>query len=216
MTARRTRDARKRRLIGIGILVALLIAMALGTNVVSNATAKRAASDGIDPATFAKENFSSKLVLAITEQSVDVVVVANAIETDPASAAKKYAKSQGSNAPVYSVKVTGLAGKATSDGLMPVVVKGMPDKVEIFVQMGPAINGTAIRDATGDIKFQQFTNQLAYQDSATELNKQVKSKVLGKVKTADLAGQSVTVVGAFQYGNPQAYIVTPVRVEATR
>ena len=45
---------------------------------------------------------------------------------------------------------------------------------EVVLQIGPAINGTALRDASGLITFDDFLNQLEYQNVATELNNRVK------------------------------------------
>ena len=38
------------------------------------------------------------------------------------------------------------------------------------MQIGPAINGTALRDVTGTVDFNEFTNQLEFQEVATEFN----------------------------------------------
>ena len=48
-----------------------------------------------------------------------------------------------------SVKFTGVVGKGKA-GIYPVEVAGMPTRLQIRMQTGPAINGTDLRDATGD------------------------------------------------------------------
>lgn len=177
MAKRTKRSAMSRRLILAGVVLVLLVSMGLGTKIVGKGEAKSAESGGLDPVKFASDKFSSVIAPQITKQATDVVVVAGAIKADPVAAAKKYAKSEGSSAPVFSVVAKGTAGEV-SDGLMLVAVKGMPAGVKVYVQMGPAINGSAVRDATGTVHFQQFVNQLDYQTAAGELNNQVKAKVL--------------------------------------
>ena len=61
---------------------------------------------------------------------------------------------------------------------MPVRVAGVPKGTTVSLQVGPAINGTAIRDAAGFINFNQFVNQVDFADAATALNSEVKAKVL--------------------------------------
>ena len=57
-------------------------------------------------------------------------------------------------------------------------VKGVPKDVTVSVQIGPALPGTAIRDAGGLFEFSEFVNQVEYADAATALNNQVKAQVL--------------------------------------
>lgn len=206
------RSTLSRRLILTAVVLVVLISMGLGTKIVGKEEAKSAESSGLDPAKFAKDKFSSVIAPQIIKQATDIAVVAKAIDADPAAAAKKYGKQEGSSAPVYSVTAKGTAGEATADGLMQIDVKGMPADVKVYVQMGPAINGTSIRDATGTVHFQQFVNQLDYQSSATELNNQVKATVLKGVAAKSLRGKPITATGAFQFGNPAAYIIVPVKI----
>ena len=216
MAKRAKRSVRSRRLILTGLALVALISMGLGTTFVGKDEAKTAASSGLDPAKFASDKFSSVIAPQIMKQATDIVAVATAIAADPAAAAIKYGKQEGTSAAVFSVTAKGAAGEANSDGLMPITVSGMPAGVKVYLQMGPAINGTAVRDATGTVHFQQFVNQLDYQSAASELNNQVKAKVLKGVDARALNGKPLTAVGTFQLGNPAAYILTPVKIEASR
>jgi predicted lipoprotein len=79
--------------------------------------------------------------------------------------------------------------------------------------MGPAINGTAVRDATGQISFGQFTNQIDYQNAGSALNDEIKKNVLAKIDTKNLTGKTISIVGAFQYVVPNSWLITPVKVD---
>lgn len=216
MATRKRQSARSRRLIITGVVLVVLIAMGLGTKVVGKGGAKAAGTGGLDPAAFASDKYSSVIAPQIINQAKDIVEVANALHADPAAAAKKYGKEEGSSAPVFSVIAKGITGQANSDGVIPIAVQGMPSGVKVYVQMGPAINGTAIRDATGTVHFEQFVDQLGYQAASDALNNQVKAKVLKGVNAAALNGKAVTVIGAFQLGNPAAYILTPVKIAESK
>ncbi|MGW3628383.1 DUF2291 family protein [Streptomyces sp. NPDC000880] len=215
MSTRQARPARPRWLILTGVIVLVVVAMGFGTKVVPKGEAKTALTGGQDPATFAAEKYPA-ISGQIADQAVDVVELAGAVKADQAAAATKFGQQEGTSAPVFSVKANGVAGQATADGILPIEVKGMPSGVKVYVQTGPALNGTAIRDATGTVHFQQFVNQLDYQTASDQLNNQVKAKVLKGIDTAALTGKQVSVTGAFQLVNPAAYILVPVQFEESR
>ncbi|QDP96656.1 DUF2291 domain-containing protein [Microlunatus elymi] len=195
-----------------GLVVVLVIAMGFGTTVVTPLEASKASSSGVDPATFARDNYD-EIAGKITDRAKPLGEVATAIDQDQNAAAKKYAVGTGPSA-TYSVKFTGTAGKADPEtGYLPVTVDGMPDGVGVSVQTGPALLGTALRDATGEVTFPMFTNQLDYQSAGDELNKQLKAKTLKGLDAAGLAGKQVSVVGAFQPINPDVLLVMPVSIK---
>ncbi|MEV0374876.1 DUF2291 family protein [Streptomyces sp. NPDC050636] len=196
---------------GAAVLV-LLAGMVLDTKVISGSAAQEASSGTFSPAAFAEQHFASKIAPAIGHRAADLAEVAKAIQADGTAAARKYRAARGGSGPVFSVTFSGVAGKPDGTGLMPVTVKGMPSGAKVLVQMGPAINGTAVRDATGRVKVTDFKNQVEYQNVGAELNAQVKKRVLGKVAPAALDGHTVAVTGVFEQINPAAFIVTPVKI----
>jgi predicted lipoprotein len=204
------------RLIAAGIVLVVLILMFFSTKILTGKEATEAAPGTFSPQSYAQEKFSSEIAPDIVKRATELAVVQKAIAADPAAAAKKYGVVSGSSPAVYSVKFTGTAGELGPNGQMPVTVPGMPSDIKVLVQMGPAINGTAVRDATGKVQFSQFKNQIDYQNVGAELNKQVKDKVLTNVDPASLAGKKVAAVGAFSLINPSAYIITPVQIEEAK
>jgi len=204
------------RLIAAGIVLVVLILMFFSTKILTGKEATEAAPGTFSPQSYAQEKFSSEIAPDIVKRATELAVVQKAIAADPAAAAKKYGVVSGSSPAVYSVKFTGTAGELGPNGQMPVTVPGMPSDIKVLVQMGPAINGTAVRDATGKVQFSQFKNQIDYQNVGAELNKQVKDKVLTNVDPASLARKKVAAVGAFSLINPSAYIITPVQIEEAK
>lgn len=199
-----------RNLIFGGAAVILVIAMALNVKVVKLGSEAAAPPGAFNPVAYGQTTFP-KVQAEIEKRAVDAATLATALAQNPDDAAKKY----GVPATIgteYSVKFTGVAGKATY-GVYYVKIPGVPDAVTVRVQMGPAVNGTAVRDATGTITFGQFTNQIDYQNAGSALNNEIKKQVLSKIDTKSLTGKTISVVGAFQYVVPNSWLITPVKVE---
>ena len=112
---------------------------------------------------------------------------------------------------ILPVRLTGVAGENKS-GVYDLKVEGVPDQIHIRVQTGPAINGTDLRDAPGDIKFGQFKNQIEYQDAGSGINRAMKKAVLDPIDTTNLTGKTLETVGAFRLINPKNWVITPVKV----
>jgi predicted lipoprotein len=193
------------------LLVILLVAMAMSTKVVKIGSGADSQSKEFEPAAYGSMQFP-KTQAAIEKRAVDAATLAAAIARDQDAAGKQYGVAGGGVGPEMSVKFTGVAGKEDA-GVYEVKVPGLPDSLVIRVQTGPAINGTDLRDATGDISFGQFTNQIDYQNAGYAINSEMKKAVLSKVDTTRLTGKTISVVGVFQLINPNGWLVTPAKLE---
>ncbi|MGO1539115.1 MAG: DUF2291 family protein [Leucobacter sp.] len=200
----------KKRLIWGGIVLLAVVGTVLGTKVVPNDVAQAESAEGFNAETYGADNFSG-IQEQVTSQAVDAAELAEAIAADPESAAGEFAV-ESSGGPVFSVTFTGIVGEGQS-GIYEVAVEEVPDELQIRMQTGPAINGTELRDATGEIHFGQFTNQIEFQDAASALNEELKVQVLDGIDVANLSGETVTVTGAFTLVNPAGWLITPVSVE---
>ena len=195
------------------VLIVVVVAVFFNVKVVSIADATAASPDAFDPASFAVENYETEIVPQIEKEAVPLATLL----TDLAGGADEadFGNSSGT-ASSYSFPVTfrGVAG-TPAGGVVPIAVDGVPADVTVQLQVGPALNGTALRDVTGTISFDQFTNQLEYQKVGTELNNQVKATVLDSLDVASLAGKTVTVTGAYTRVNPALVSVVPVKLEVS-
>jgi predicted lipoprotein len=203
--------------IATALAVVVLAAMAATTTVVAadDPTAVAAAGGStFNAVDYANERYDTEVVPAITENAVDIAELVPQIVADPEATGQKYGHKNGATAPyAYPVTGTGVAGQVKGT-LLPVTIEGMPAGVQVMLQIGPAINGTALRDATGLIGFDDFLNQIEYANASTELNNKVKQEVLAGFDAAAAAGKTVTFTGAFAYGsNPAVLQVTPVELE---
>ncbi|MFJ9584774.1 DUF2291 family protein [Streptomyces acidicola] len=211
-----TRKRRAWLTLGRGSLVALAlltVAVVATTTYRSDTEARAGDKTAFDPRTYGAETYAPKVVPAIEKNAVEAATLHKAMTQDADAAGEKYGKRSGTGPYSYSITVTGTAG-AARNGLMEIQVPGL-DKVRVSVQIGPAINGTALRDAAGFITFGQFTNQVEYADAATALNTAMKDAVLKSFDAAAVEGQEITVTGAAMPLTPDVLTITPVSIEAT-
>jgi predicted lipoprotein len=138
------------------------------------------------------------------------VTIAPEVLADKKAAGEKYGTPATTGA-IMMVRLTGVAGEVKA-GVYTLAVEGMPADIKVRLQTGPAINGTDLRDAPGDIEFGAFKNQIEYQDAGAGINRAMKAAVLDGIDTANLAGKTVEVVGAFRLVNPKNWMITPVSV----
>lgn len=198
------------RRLQIAAVVLVLLGVVLGTKAVPIDDPLAQGREQFDPDSFGVDHFP-EIQEAIRGQAVDAAILAEEIEADAAAAAERYAV-QSSGGPVYSVILTGQVGEGQS-GIYQISVDEVSADLLIRVQTGPAINGTELRDATGEITFGQFRNQIDYQDAASALNEQMKLEVLDGIDTAALPGRTITVTGVFTLVNPAAWLITPSEIE---
>jgi predicted lipoprotein len=208
-----TRRALNPRVIGIALVVLVVAAIALDTTYKKPGEATSTGRAVFDPTAYGEKNFP-KAVSTLEDSSVPLPKLLAALRKDVDAAGEQYGKRQGSSPYSFSTSAEGIAGKAEG-GLMPVRVKGVPKDTTVSLQVGPAINGTAIRDGVGFIEFGQFTNQVEYAAAATALNEQVKKQVLADIDPATLEGKRVSFVGAFSIITPDVVTITPVKLETS-
>ena len=193
-----------------GAAALLVVAMALDTKVVRIGSAADVQADTFSPASYGKTEFP-KVQAAVEGRAVDAATLAAALTKDQDAATRQYGVASDAG-PEFPVKFTGKVSKGDS-GDYDVAVAGVPPSTQISLQLGPAIIGTDLRDATGTISFGQFHNQIEYQNAGSALNNQMKAVVLSKLDVANLQGKTVSVAGVFQLTDMSAWQVTPVKLD---
>lgn len=172
-----------------------------------------AAANGnrFDPAAYAAERFEAEIVPQIEADAVDLATLLTELSNGADEAEFGHAPGAGSSFS-FPVEFTAVAGAPNGSNL-PVTVEGVPAEIAVQVQIGPALNGSALRDVTGTVSFNEFTNQLEFQEVATEFNNIVRDGVLAEVDPAELNGTTIRVVGAFTRVNPALVSVVPVELK---
>ena len=209
-TVRRSRRGTRVAIAGV-LAVILIAAMAFSTKAVKIGSAGDTQVKTFDPAAYGEAQFP-KTQAEVEKRAVSADTLAAAVAKDQDAAGKQYGVAGGGIGPEVSVKFTGVAVSEDA-GIYTVKVPNVPDSVVIRVQTGPAINGTDLRDSTGTVGFEQFTNQIEYQNAGYAINTAMKKAVLSKVDTTKLKGKTISVVGVFQLINPNGWLVTPVRLD---
>lgn len=86
-------------------------------------------------------------------------------------------------------------------------------KADAVVQIGPAIRGTAIRDALDFVSFNDFTNQIDFAQFGKAFNTHVYHETLEKLPRESLVGHKVSVLGAYPFvSTGETPAVTPVEI----
>ncbi len=208
----RMRPRASARVVGMLLLVVVVVAMLLDASWRDDAAPRETGRATFDPARFGKENFTAKVVPELEKRAVALTELLPALEADADAAGERFGVRQGSSPYNFAVRGEGVAGKPEGD-LVPVKVDGADKDVTISLQIGPALNGTSLRDAVGLYDFNDFVNQVDYARAATALNTEVKTRVLQGLDRETLEGKTVTFLGAFTFLAPNVVTITPAQLE---
>lgn len=216
MTANASTHARPRarkkygRAITAAVVVVVAAAIAWDTHVVEQGAQSDAQSGQFSADRYGQEQFP-QIVQSVESRAVEAPELAQSLNDDASTAGERYGVASGIG-PIFPVHFTGTVGEGKS-GIYTIEIPDMPEGTRVRVQTGPAINGTTLRDATGQISFGQFTNQIEYQNAGAAINNAMKAAVLEGVDTAALSGKTIEVTGVFQMINPKNWLVTPVALD---
>ncbi|UDV02381.1 DUF2291 domain-containing protein [Marinomonas profundi] len=183
--------------------------MALDTKVVVNGSTDDLRQQAFSPDNYANIHYA-EVKSYILDNAVDANTLLKALRADKKAAGQKYGISGGIG-PVIPVSFEGTIATGKS-GIFNVNIPGFPDNQTVRIQTGPAINGTDLRDATGEITFGEFTNQIEYQDVGAALNRTMKADILEDLDRSKLTGTSVEISGVFRLINDKNWLITPVRM----
>lgn len=196
--------------IALAGVIVLLGAIALDTTVVEIGSEEDQRQAAFDPDAFGRAEFP-RISEAVRARAVEAPVLAEALAEDKAAAIESYGTPGGIGA-FMPVQLVGALGESKS-GIFDVVVEGLPEGTRVRLQTGPAINGTELRDITGDIVFGAFKNQIEFQDAGSGINRAMAAEILADLDRESLTGKTVAVVGVFNLINPKNWLITPVSLE---
>jgi predicted lipoprotein len=206
-----------RRVILAVVTVGVIAAVASTTRYVSadeDIPVSNAVGQGIDPKSWAQDNYASQVVPAIESNAQPWADLVAAITADPDAAGAKYGKkAEGANSYSYAVTITGTLAEGQF-GELAIQAEGTPAAVTVGFQVGPAIVGSALRDASGLLTFGMFTNQTDYQQAGEALNTMVKQQVLASFDKTTAVGGTFTIVGAFTWTGDGHASITPISIKA--
>jgi predicted lipoprotein len=166
-------------------------------------------------ARFVDPIWTSKVLPTIQEKAQDIAKILPEIRADPEAAGQKYGRREATNPYNYMVKGTGKVTEIHNEsqaGTAVVEIAGLNEKVAL--QIGPVIRGTALRDATGVVSFNQFSNQLDYADVSKEMNLRALKTAFANGDPPSLAEKTITFFGAvtFDPHSKSLLLITPVKI----
>jgi predicted lipoprotein len=175
-----------------------------------------AGSQNLNPDKYVAAIWSSKILPTVEKSAVDLPTLLTDLKKDRAGTSKRYGHYPVLDAPpaflvkgsgrVVSVDTTSLVSKAG-------IAFGSGTKSDAFVQLGPILGGTDVRDALPFVNFNQFVNQVQFGEVAIAINAKIAETAFAKVDYAKLKGKKVTFSGAFTLSAAKAPLITPITFE---
>lgn len=202
-----------------GAVVAVMLVAALpGCKIIKTPTpeekAAEAAKTAFDPATKVDAIWQSQVLPDLEKRAGDFKTVLQAVASNPDEAGAKYGnpRKQNSSPWTYAVKLSGkiVAADTTSRAATLDVDADGDGKADAKVQIGPAIRGTALRDALGFLDFNEFRNQIEWAQFGKAFNEKANTSFLAALPRDGLVGKTVTVTGAYPLpASGQLPLITP-------
>jgi predicted lipoprotein len=180
-----------------------------GTGGASAQNGQGAASKFVDPI------WTSKVLPTMEEKAQDIAKLLPEIRADQETAGQKYGRREATNPYNYMVKGIGKVTEIHNQSQAGTATVEIPGLIErVALQIGPVVRGTALRDATGIVSFNQFSNQLDYADVSKEMNLRALKTAFASVDPASLTGKMVTFYGAFTFDphSKSPVLITPVKI----
>ena len=170
-----------------------------------------------DPDKMVASTWATKVIPYFEQKAGPFVAVRDRAAAAPDEAGAKYgyrAKSDGSPwTLMVKIEGTSVAADTESRAATVGVDPSGQGKSEATVQIGPAMRGTAIRDALDFVSFNDFTNQIDFARFGKAFNTYVNRNMLEKLPREDLIGRKISLIGAYALdatGAPP--LVTPVEI----
>jgi predicted lipoprotein len=182
------------------------------------ASANAGAPSATGATAFVDPIWDSKIVPAFVSKAVEAKELLAAIQENPDQAGEKYGRREATNPYNYLIKGAGQVTAVNTEsraGTLTVMLTDAKPGQNVTIQIGPVVLGTAVRDATGIISFNQFTNQIDYAGVSKEMNARAIHDALKGRNPATLNGKQIRFVGAFTYDPHSAGVIhiTPIKLE---
>lgn len=183
-----------------------------GASANAGALSTDAATAFVDPI------WNTKIVPTFLNKAVEAKELLAAIQENPDQAGERYGRREATNPYNYLIRGAGQVTAVNTEsraGALTVVLADAKPGQNVTIQIGPVVLGTAIRDATGIVSFNQFTNQIDYAGVSKEMNARAIHDALQGKDPATLNGKQIRFVGAFTYDPHSAGVIriTPIKLE---
>ena len=174
---------------------------------------------GFNAEEYVNANWDSKIIPAFHNDSVEVSELIQSLEANLDGAVIKYGYRKDENSEEIFFKVKGQGhvltfNDSSRNGLLEIDLEPVDGTIDIFIQVGPVIKRTEIRDSLNFIKFTDVGNQLQFASLSDELTKRVLTWTLKDINLSEIAGKIIEFNGVFSVKseniNIDKIIITPV------
>jgi len=173
------------------------------------------ATQAFDAAGYVDSIWASKVAPAVTGKAVELATLLAALEADADAAKTLYGVREGDGPVHFVVKGEGVVARVDSASphrTLAIRLSKYTGKTEVSMQIGPVFRGTALRDAVGFIRFNEFVNQLQYAEVSTKLHDRVFATVVPALDAAAAPGKSLSFYGVFTLNERGTIMLTPVKL----
>lgn len=158
-------------------------------------------ASAFNPDKMVADIFDSKVVPFYEKRGGDFPAVMALVNTNPDEAGKAFGhkEKQGTAPWTYAAHVSGkIVGEEMKSRAAGIDVDVDGDgKGDVRIAMGPAVRGTALRDALDFLDFNSFKNQIEWAQFGKSFNTHVNTTILAKLPREALIGKTVDAFGAF-------------------
>jgi len=174
-------------------------------------------SGAFDPDKMAAAMWSSRVVPYFEKKAGRLLEVRDLAAKSPEEAGAKFGyRPKSEQSPwTFVVRFDGVIVAADTESRAATITVDASGqgKGDAIVQIGPAMRGTAIRDALDFVSFGDFTNQIDFARFGKSFNTYVNRITLEKLPRDGLMGRKVTVLGAYPFVSAaETPLVTPAEI----
>ena len=206
------------RRLGALVVAGLLASCKLATvrPLPSSGEAPASGRRAFDATAYVESIWRPRVEPTVEREAVDCAELLASLKADRDGTLRRLGR--GPRGPAYFLvkgegKVVSL-DRSSRVGLVGLHVSQADGPPDVWVQVGPVVQGMAIRDAVGFIAFDQFVNQIDYAEAGNALNQRVLDAVLRGFDPERATGEVVSFAGALTPGERE--VITPVRLARTR
>ena len=164
-----------------------------------------AAAGGFNPDKMVEEMWATRVLPYLEGKAGTFQEVSKLAASDAKAAGEKYGnpKKQANSPWTYVASAKGkiVASNTQSRAATIDVDVDGDGKADLRAQIGPALRGTALRDALDFVDFNSFKNQIDFAQFGKSFNTYVNATVLSKLPREQLDGRVATLLGAYVPGS---------------
>jgi predicted lipoprotein len=170
-----------------------------------------------DPDKMVASEWSAKVIPYFEKRAGPFAEVRDLAAKSPEEAGARfgYRPKSGEVPWTYLVKLEGVVIEANTESRAATIGVDTTGKgkTDATLQIGPALRGTAIRDALDFVSFNDFTNQIDFARYGKAFNLYVDHEILEKLPRDSLVGRKVTAIGAYPLSSAgETPLITPVEI----